>query len=186
MSRMIAGVLLALSISTMSCSIKLQKGNPVNTYGSTLWQLIETLIDHPSYTLETIGQALPIQFSEYNNTGYFSFHKGGPLRLADQVLIETAILSIGYKDGVSRLIGLNLGFDGACVTLDEVHLHYPGMTIIGTPRGHSLDEMTTWGLRHPWGEVVFGFKERNPHCLAHVGIDRSPPQPVPIHPEMKM
>jgi len=149
----------------------------MDTHHTTLWQLIEALIAHPSFTLDTIGKMLLIEFTERSNNGYFSFYEGGPLRLADQVVIKTATLSIRPESGVSRLIGLDLSSDGACVTRRELYAHYPNARIIGHPRGGSLDETTTWAVRPPWGIMVFGFKELNPNCLFHVGIERTASAP---------
>jgi len=154
----------------------------MHTHHTTLWQLIEELIDHPSFTLDTIGQVLPIEFSERGDNGSASFYESGPLHLADQVVIKKATLAIRHETGVSRLIGLDLSPDSVCVTLREMYAHYPNAKIIGHPRGGSLDEMTTWAVRPPWGEIVFGFKERNPNCLSHVGIERNDPSPTPPSP----
>jgi len=169
-----------LAISTAACAAESQPRTSMDTHHTTLWQLIETLIDHPSFTLDTIGQAIPVEFTERGNNGSFSFYRGGPLRLVDQVVIKTATLAIRHESGVSRLIGLDLSPDSVCVTRRELYTHYPNAKIIGHPRGGSLDEMTTWAVRPSWGEIVFGFKERNPNCLSHVGIDRieaNRPQP---------
>jgi len=147
----------------------------MGTHHTTLWQLIEGLIAHPSFTLDTIGQVLPIEFTERGNNGSFSFYRGGPIRLLDQIVIKTATLAIRDKDGISRLIGLDLSSDSACVTRRDLHTHYPNTEIIGHPRGGSLDEKTYWAVRYPWGRLAFGYKEGNPDCLASVGIRRNEP-----------
>jgi len=169
-----------LSISTTTCASESQIRTSINLQQTTLWQLIEALIEHPSYTLGTIGQVLPIEFSKNGDNGSFAFHEGGPFGLLDHVVVKKATLAIRHASGESRLIGLDLDPDGACVTLDDVHVYYPNTRIIGTPRGHSLDEKTYWAVRYPWGRVAFGFKEANRRCLASVGIRRNEPSPVPI------
>jgi len=168
-------MLVFLSISTTTCASELQMRTSINLQQTTLWQLIEALIEHPSYTLDTIGQVLPIEFSERGDNGYSSFHEGGPFRLLDQVVVKKATLAIRHASGESRLIGLDLDPSGTCVTLDDVHVYYPNTRIIGTPRGHSLDEETFWAVRYSWGRVAFGFKEANRRCLASVGIRRNEP-----------
>jgi len=174
MSRLIAGVFVSLVMSITGYATESQKGNPMTTHPATLWQLIEALIEHPAFNLETIGQVLPVDFSERHRSAGTSFYEGGALHLADRTIIETIHLGIRRKNGISKWVGLDIAPNTTCITRDEVKTNYPDIIIISAPRGHSLDEMTTWGIRRDWGEVVFGFKERNPRCLAHIGIDRAP------------
>jgi len=173
MSRLIAGMLVALLISTNAYATEFQKRRDIDIQRTTLWQLIETLIDQPSF--DAIKQTLPVEFSEYQRRATISFYKGGPLHLLDQVVIKTATLVIEHRNEVSSMIGLDLDPGGACVTLDDVRAHYPNIEIIGGPRGHSLDEKTHWAVEHSWGRLSFGFKEANRRCLASVGIGRNEP-----------
>jgi len=173
MSKLIAGIFFNLVLIATACTTDLQKRASMDIQHTTLWQLIETLIEHPSFTLDTIGQVIPVEFTKRDDNGSFSFYEGGPFRLIDQVLLETVHLGIRHESGISKWVGLDLSPDSACVTLDDVYAHYPDIDIIGAPRGHSLDEMTAWGIQLPWGEMVFGFKELSPNCLSHVGIERN-------------
>jgi len=177
--KLVSGMLVSLLINATACATELQKGNPLNTYNFTLWQLIETLIELPSYTLDTIKPIFPVELSERHRSAYTSFYEGGPVYLTDRVMIETINLGIRHENGVSRWLGLDLGPNGTCVKLDDVYLHYPNITIIDTPRGKSLDEATYWAIKWPWGRLAFGFKERNRECLASVGIRRNDPPPAP-------
>jgi len=164
-----------LGVSTITYASESQMRTSMNLQQTTLWQLIEALIEHPSYTLDTIEQVLPIEFSKNGDNGSFAFHEGGPFGLLDQVVVKKATLAIRHASGESRLIGLNLDPSGTCVTLDDVRAHYPNIEIIGGPRGHSLDEKTHWAVEYSWGRLSFGFKEANRRCLASVGIGRNEP-----------
>jgi len=166
-------MLILLIANTSAYTTESHMKNSIKIHLTTLWQLIDQLIDHPSFTLDTIGQVLPVEFKERGDNGYSWFYEGGPIRLIDQVVVKKATLAIRHSDGISRLIGLSLSPDGTCVTIDEVYAHYDNTVIIGAPRGGSLDEETTWAVRYPWGELSFGFKESNRNCLASVGIGRN-------------
>jgi len=148
----------------------------MNIQNTTLWQLVDILNGCPVFTLDVIGRMFQIDFSESHRTDYFTSCEGGPLRLADQIDIEAIELRIRRKDGVGKLMGLDIG--GACVTLDDVLAHYPGIVLTETPRGHLLNEATFYSIQRSREELSFGFKESNPHCLAIVVFDCSDPLPV--------
>jgi len=179
---LMATMLAFLSISTTACATESQMRASMNIQNTTLWQLIEALTVPPLFLPDTIKRVFPVEFSERGNNGYFSFHEGGPLHLADQVLIKKVTVSIKNADGVIRSLVLNLAPSGACVTRRDLHAHYPNTEITGAPRGGSLDEETVWTVLEPWARLSFGFKEKNPDCLATVGIGRNDPFPTPPSP----
>jgi len=151
----------------------------MNIQNTTLWELIEALTVPPLFLPDTIKRVFPVEFSERGNNGSFSFYEGGPLHLADHVLIKKVRLSIRRSNGVIRSLVLYPVPDSVCVTLDDVHAHYPDTEITGAPRGGSLEEETVWTVLEPWARLSFGFKEKNPDCLATVGIGRNDPPPAP-------
>jgi len=173
MSKLMTGILISLAMGATARTTESQTRAFMNIQHTTLWQLIEVLIDHHYFTLDTIRQIFPIEFSQRSDNGYFSFYEGGPFRLADQIAIETVHLIISKEDDSGGDIGLDIGHDTPCITLDEVRAHYPDIVVTSAPRGHSLDEKTHWTIRLPWGRLIFGFKERNPDCLASIGISRN-------------
>lgn len=65
---------------------------------------------------------------------------------------------------------LNMDVKGSCITRDQVNSHYGDLTLSGVPRGHSPEE--EWVLETNRGryKLSFGFKERQPDCLAGVTI----------------
>jgi len=178
MSKVIAGMFFILTMSTTVCATNFQMRTSMKIQNTSLWQLIDMLGNHPSLVPDKIMQSLPIAFLKRNNNGYFSSYDGGRLSLIDQVDIEAVLLRVRHEDEARGMVSLYLDPSGACVTLDEVHKHYPEVVITDHPRGHSLDEQTYWSIQQPWGELSFGFKERNPECLASVVLDRTPP-PAP-------
>jgi hypothetical protein len=68
-----------------------------------------------------------------------------------------------------------LSVGGECVTLAGVRARYPGAVVSQAPRGRSLDEETSHSVGLEWGELSFGFSERNPRCLSSVTL--SPKKP---------
>jgi len=57
-----------------------------------------------------------------------------------------------------------------CPCKDDVLRRYPGAVISNHPRGHSLDEETSYTVERQWGGLTFGFKERSPECLSSVTV----------------
>jgi len=169
-------IFVGVLINSSVCATRFQTETSMNTQHTTLWQLIDILDECPVFTLDVIGHMFQIDFSESHRTAYFSSYEGGPLHLADQIDIKKIELRIRRKDGVGKLMGLDVG--GVCVTLDDVLAHHPGIVLAETPRGHSLNEATFYSIRRSREELSFGFKESNPHCLAIVVFDRSDPLPV--------
>jgi len=179
MSRLISGMLVTLLVSTTACTTEFKKGMHMDIQRTTLWQLIGVLGPYPSLAPDKIKQVLPTDFSERRRSTYTSFYVGGPLQLADQINIEAIDLRVRLMNEMKGLVVLSIA--GACVTLHDVHLHYQDIRITAHPRGHSLDEKTSWSTYQPWGKLSFGFKERNPDCLASVTINRSDPLPTQSH-----
>jgi len=179
MFKLITGMFFSLVMSVTACTTELQMRASMKTPNTSLWQLIDMLGKHPSLLPDKIRQALPVEFSERRRSGYSSFYDGGRLSLIGQVDIEAIFLRVRHEDEMRGMVSLYLDPDGTCVTLDDVHGHFPDVVITGHPRGHSLDEQTYWSIQQLWGKLSFGFKERNPDCLASVVLDRTDPSPAP-------
>ena len=73
-----------------------------------------------------------------------------------------------HSSGAKTTSHAVLELGGPCVPLEEVRGHYGDLQITDTPHGHSLDEKTSYTAYLPWGELSFGFAERNPDCLASI------------------
>ncbi|WP_431261980.1 hypothetical protein ACQ859_17470 [Roseateles chitinivorans] len=94
---------------------------------------------------------------------------GGPVRLADGVIVQEAFLRLRKRDPEAHW-GLVLRIAGPCVQRTDVLRRHEGMEITGHPRGGSLDEETSWSRREPWGKLAFGFAERDWNCLSSILI----------------
>ena len=51
---------------------------------------------------------------------------------------------------------------------EAVMRRYEPLDLLAAPRGHSHNETTVWARREPWGELRFGFAERQPTCLSRI------------------
>jgi len=172
--KLISDMLVSLAISATACATTLQEREEMDMYNTTLWQLIDTLVDQSSLSPDKIRQVLPIEFLEQDRNVNFSFNESGPLRLVDQVEIRKIDLRFKHKNEIQGLLILEFASTGACVTLDEVFTHYPD--VIPSQEAHGL--FTYWTTYPPKGKLSFGFKESSRECLASVVINRIDPRPV--------
>ncbi|MEJ8852789.1 hypothetical protein [Variovorax rhizosphaerae] len=136
----------------------------------TLWELVGTLKTRLPYTKEKIETAINSKLSEIeSNNDAFHFYRGGDVQLRDGVVISKIDLRI-------KRTGIHPGFlvveiAGTCVPLDSIQRHYARLETTGVPRGRSLEEATTYSSSESWGKVSFGFREKNPGCLAYIAFD---------------
>ncbi|AOK61204.1 hypothetical protein WM29_18515 [Burkholderia ubonensis] len=137
----------------------------------TLWQAIDALAQQVPFSKARIEQTLPTRLTEVDQGGNVVFHrfKSTPVTLSDGVVVENVDLRIKRQGADPGFMVLRLG--GTCVGLDAVRGRYGHLKIIDIPRGRSLDESTTHAAQLPWGQLAFGFLERNPGCLAFVSFD---------------
>ena len=137
----------------------------------TLWTLIDALAEQPSLAPDKVKLTIPVEFVEKKRNPYFAFFDGGHFDLADQVEIENVELRTNLADEARGL--LVLGVAGTCLSVEQLRARYPELAVTDHPRGRSLEEETTYSIQLPWGQLSFGFKERNPACLATVVLDRT-------------
>ncbi|OMG71128.1 hypothetical protein [Burkholderia ubonensis] len=137
----------------------------------TLWQAIDTLAQQVPFSKVKVEHVLSTRLTETDEGGndVFQFFKSTPVTLSDAVVIENVDLRIKRQGEHPGFMVLRLG--GTCVGLDAVRGRYGHLEIVDVPRGRSLDESTTHAAKLPWGELAFGFLERNPGCLAFVAFD---------------
>ncbi|WP_232435294.1 hypothetical protein [Burkholderia ubonensis] len=137
----------------------------------TRWQAIDALAQQVPFSKARIEQTLSTRLTEIDREGNVVFHrfKSTPVTLSDGVVIENVDLRIKRQGADPGFMVLRLG--GTCVGLDAVRGRYDHLEIVDVPRGRSLDESTTHAEKLPWGELAFGFLERNPGCLAFVAFD---------------
>lgn len=137
----------------------------------TLWQAIDALVKQIPFSKAKIENLLSTQLTETAEGGndVFQFFKSNPIKLSDGVVIENVDLRVKRAGPHPGFLVLSVG--GGCIGIDAVRAHYKDLKITDTPRGHSLDEVTSHSTMLGWGELSFSFKERNPNCLASVAFD---------------
>ncbi|OJB58613.1 hypothetical protein BGV62_30950 [Burkholderia ubonensis] len=137
----------------------------------TLWQAIDALAQQVPFSKTKVEHALSTRLTETDEEGndVFQFFKSTPVTLTDGVVIKNVDLRVKRQGAHPGFMVLELG--GQCVGLDAVRGRYDHLEIVDVPRGRSLDESTTHAEKLPWGELAFGFLERNPGCLAFVAFD---------------
>ncbi|MEZ0190469.1 hypothetical protein AB9X41_14670 [Ralstonia solanacearum] len=137
----------------------------------TVWQAIDALTQQIPFSKTKIENLLSTRLIETDEGGndVFQFFKSNPIKLSDGVVIENVDLRIKRTGPHSGFLVLSVG--GSCIGIDAVRTHYSDLRITDTPRGHSLDEVTSHSASLPWGELSFSFKERNPNCLSSVAFD---------------
>ena len=144
----------------------------MNQTNMTLWQVIDALAQQIPFSKQKIETALSTQLVEYdepsNRFCHFFKLQSPPVVLAEGVEISDVDLRIKRRGVDPGGLGLKIG--GACITLDQIRVRYDQLKVTGHPRGGSLDEQWAYSQILPWGTVTFGFAERNPRCLASVGV----------------
>ncbi|MBN3745502.1 hypothetical protein G3N96_08645 [Burkholderia sp. Se-20373] len=167
----VATLLLAMSLGvTPACSEGSKKMH--TTVQLSLWQVIDQIGAHQPIRREPVEHLLHAKLARSESSNeYFTFWSnddGAPIKLDDGTQIERVVLRTSNEGGAQGALTLTLS--GHCVGRDEVKAHFAGMRIAGTPTGRSPNEETTFRSETPWGELVFGFAERNPDCLSSVGF----------------
>jgi len=134
-----------------------------------LWALLPLLVAQTPLDAPKLAAALqsPVVQRDIHNEWTDGFY-GGPVRLADGVILDEAFLRVSKRDPAAW--GLVLTLAGSCIPEAEVLRRHDGLEITGHPRGGSLDEATTWSRPEPWGRLAFSFTERRPDCLSSILI----------------
>lgn len=130
-----------------------------------LWGMVAEVMNERSFTRTGIEKIMGVHFKEESKTdAQISFSSSGPA--LDNIRIDKVNLrnsSIATRSGI-----LVLDISGSCVPLSEVKAQYPQLKITQAPRGGSLDDETVFTSVSAWGEISFGFKEKNRDCLAAI------------------
>ncbi|MBI1907078.1 MAG: hypothetical protein HYS20_12725 [Rhodocyclales bacterium] len=135
----------------------------------TLWRAIATLAQQIPFSKTRVESVLSVRLKEQSSTTHTVFLEGGPVSLEGNVTISRTDLRLALRPDDPGLLLLEIA--GDCITLDQLHPHYPDLKVSGNPRGKSLDEHTIYSVDQAWGKLSFGFKVRNPDCLDMIGFD---------------
>ncbi len=173
---LVAGLLLTLSLGMIP---NRSEGSKImqKTVQLNLWQVIDQIGARQPIRREPVEQLLHTKLvSSDASNPYFTFwnnHADGPIALHDGTQIKGVELRTG-NDDASAPGALTLTLAGTCVSRQDVKARFAGITLTGAPTGQSLDEETTFSTPTSWGELVFGFAERNPDCLSSIGFGAKP------------
>jgi hypothetical protein len=136
----------------------------------TLWTLIEKIAKSIPPNRDRVEHLLNVKLAieeQYNE--YCTFWKGESKMSVNAVQITSALLRLNNKHaGKDEMLWLTV--EGKCVSKAEVFQRFPNMHIVNAPTGHSINEETTYASERVWGDISFGFAERNPTCLSSVGF----------------
>lgn len=139
------------------------------TLNQSIWQLIDNVQAAPNLTLGKVegllGQTLKEDLQKSNN--FFKFYFGEPVQLAGNTQITHIDLRIPLQ-GAQSMGLFSVKLSGQCISLPQVKQVHPKLEITGAPRGRSPEEATTYSAGNTWGQIDFGFQEKNPDCLAYV------------------
>ena len=150
-------------------------GSTVPQLNMTIWQAIDALARQIPFTKDKIEKVLGIALQTESNDKFVippkSFHPyvGERIQLDGGVVIEDVDFRISHRRNDPGFLVIHVA--GACIGLASVRSNYRDLTITGHPRGRSLDEATAYSSSLGWGRLSFGFRERNPDCVASVSFD---------------
>jgi hypothetical protein len=137
----------------------------------SLWQAIPLLAQQIPFSKQKVEVALSTRLSEIDdafNTPFY-FFGSPPIPLAEGVVISNVDLRIKRGSNHPGFLVLEVG--GSCITMEQIRTQYGELQTTPFSCGRSLDEETCHFQLLPWGKLSFGFKERNPQCLASVSFE---------------
>lgn len=141
----------------------------MTTKQMNLWQAIEVLAQQIPLTKAKVEALFSITLYEKRRSRHTTFLEGDGVDFSQGSQLTKFDLRLGNDANDPGFMVLSIG--GACVTLEQVRNHYSALTITGSPRGRSLDDVTTHSTELPWGKLTFAFAERKPECLAWIAFD---------------
>ena len=143
----------------------------MKTIDLNLWQTIDASALQILFTQAKMESVLNTQFFESDNgaNNVFRFFDSKPVRLKDKIIIFNADLHLKRQRNHPGFMVLNLS--GSCLSLQQVRTHYSDLKLTEIPSGAPLDEEVTYSVQQPWGNLSFGFKDRNAQCLTYVAMD---------------
>jgi hypothetical protein len=136
-----------------------------------LWGALTALERQMPLSPETVTSVLgaqlePVRQAQMNR---WSFYRASGSALRDGVVVSNVDLRVSIESPHQALLVLDIS--GRCVSVSEIASRFKPIEITDAPRGHSVDEETVWSTTRAWGNLAFGFKERQPDCLATIAFD---------------
>lgn len=165
---MLPALSLAIPLAISSATFANGTQQPVTPQPTmTVWQTIDALARQLPLSQAAVESILGTRLSENNRNDYTVFlGSDHPIQLAGDTRITEVDLRFSVKRRFPGFLVLHV--DGGCISIDAVRAHYGEIPITDVPHGHSFEEETVHSARLPWGRLSFGFKKRDPDCLATV------------------
>lgn len=140
---------------------------------ASLWDFITVMRSSlADIRVATLNRA-PLKFHLTSQNEYINFYSAEDVAFTAAGRATDIELRLSRDPQEKTLLWIS-HWQGPCLTLNDVKQHYPVLTIIDTPRGHSENEVTSYTT--PAGAsgeaVTFSFTVKAPDCLSDVIISR--------------
>jgi len=135
-----------------------------------LEELVQMLEAAAPWTIKRVESVFASASSLARSNNAIAIHTMGPFCYEEKLIIEEVHLRVRTNTNkMSRLI-ISLSEDAGRFTFDRIKSAWPDIRIDPStyPRGQSWDEKRHYQTNRPWGRLSFGFKERQPDCLASI------------------
>jgi len=122
------------------------------------------------WTIKGVESVFDSKFTPARSNGIVAVHTMGPFRYKEKLIIEEVHLRVRMNTNKMIRLIVNLSEDAGRFTLDRLKRTWPDIQLDPSayPRGQSWDEKRQYRTNRPWGQLSFGFKERQPDCLASI------------------
>lgn len=137
---------------------------------TALWQILDSLGREMPLTKRNFEQSLGTTLFLEKRDAYKSRWIGEPVVLGSDLGIEVPTLVLDPTDRFDKQSRASLEVVGKCITIDLVQARYGQLTIVDSPRGHSLRDATVYRSRQKWGSFYFAFEEIARDCLSSVSL----------------
>jgi hypothetical protein len=170
-SRRFGLLVCALLFCFAGCAARSPEPDAMNDRTPSLWDILGVLEMQAPFAAPAVAQALGAKLQERVEHGnpLFHFYRTDALRLHDGVVLSDLDLRIRKGSTAPGFLVLTIG--GSCVARAALQARFGNLAIMDVPHGHSREEQTVFSAARPWGRLSFGFRERDPDCLATVVFD---------------
>jgi hypothetical protein len=156
------------SANSHGMSKRKEKGQEMSGLES-LQSAIQKLRGYHTFTSTQISELFGSKLVETDRNDYFAYFEGKNASFDALKISKVDLrLPVAAQDKSGFLV---LHLTGPCIKRQEVFNAYKGLQLSSAPRGRSEDETTNFSVQDGWGRMSFGFAEKNPDCLAIVGLD---------------
>jgi len=133
-----------------------------------LWRVVDALARQIPFSKQKVETLLSTQLKEKSRNDYTIFLEGVGGEPDKGVIISNIDLRLKVTGEDPGFLVLSIG--GACVTVEQIRARYGDLEITEMPRSGLPNEQTHYSKFLPWGRVSFGFKVKNPDCLASISF----------------